>query len=218
MYESCYLKPEIDFITDDKKIVSVCCRSCREYVFERNDILAELILELKIKKGPCVDCRESNIKLLEFDHINRETKLCCVYECRSKETILQESEKCDMRCIICHIRRTKIQLNYKNNIKINQKYVDDLKREIGGCQLCGWYDENLLEALHFDHIDQTTKSDNVSTLANNNSSDIKIIKEEITKCRLICAHCHKLHTIEQLGYLMYSGDRREARKEKIKMI
>jgi len=210
-----YLYPPEDFITDQKQKHGDYCKVCRERNFERKDIVAEKLLELK---GKCVDCGETNIKLLEFDHINPEEKRCNVGNCRSVKALEEEIAKCEVRCIICHLRRTKKQFFYKENtLKPGHIFIDKCKRKIGKCELCLWFDPDLLEALQFDHLDQSTKLNTVSRLASL-SKDIEIIKEEIAKCRLICAHCHKLHTIEQLGYLMYSGDRREGRKEKIKTI
>lgn len=85
-----------------------------------------------------------------------------------------------------------------------------------GCELCGWYDEDLLEALHFDHLDRETKIASISKLASSNRS-IEVIDAEIDKCRLICANCHRLYTIKQLGFLdnefMSKSEARKLRKE-----
>jgi hypothetical protein len=214
----CYhLYPTEDFVTDIKQKNGNYCKECRARTFERQDVVADKLLEMK-QNSKCVDCGETNIKLLEYDHINPEEKYCNVGNCRSIKKLESESSICQVRCIICHIRRSKQQFSYKlNETKPGYSYIDECKREIGGCQLCGWYDEDLLEALHFDHIDQSTKLNGVSRLASL-SQDTEVIKEEIRKCRLTCAHCHKLHTIEQLGYYMYTGDRRAARQEKINKI
>ena len=216
----CYnLKPKNDFITEQRRILGRCCTECRNYIFERNDALAYKILELKKEKGKngCVDCGEKDIRLLEFDHIDRKTKICDIWRCRTVDSAIREADKCVMRCIICHIRRTKIQLNYGSSLKEAKAYVDGYKMKIGGCQLCGWFDPNLLEALHFDHIEPENKIDDISHMLKTN--DIDMIDEEIPKCRLICAHCHKLHTIDQLGYMLYlDKNRMDARKDKIKLI
>lgn len=61
------------------------------------------IRELKIKKGPCIDCGESDIKVLEFDHIDETNKINEITNLRSLETMNSESDKCQIRCRICHI-------------------------------------------------------------------------------------------------------------------
>jgi len=217
----CYdLKPSDAFMTDITQVEGVCCTSCREYVFDRLDGLADHLLALKTQKGPCVDCGEKDVKILEFDHIDRNNKICLVSACSTIEAMDLEASKCEMRCVICHIRRTKLQLRYKQVVKFKQAFVDNIKKEIGGCQKkkCGWYDESLLEALHFDHLDRTTKVCSVSEMVHNCNYTIDDIDKEILKCRCICAACHKKWTIKQLGYLMYVVNRGEARKAKIQKI
>lgn len=214
------LKDKNDFITECNKIEGRCCSDCRNYVFKRNDEIAYKILELKKEMGKngCADCGEKDIRLLEFDHIDRLTKTCDIWRCRTIEHVKNESNKCVMRCIICHVRRTKKQLGYGKTKKVGKSYVDEHKMKIGGCEICGWFDPDLLEALHFDHINREEKNDTVSSLATKNN--IRKIDHEMKQlCRLICAHCHKLHTIEQLGYILYSGnDRMDERRKKTKII
>jgi len=59
---------------------------------------------------PCVDCGESDIVVLEFDHRDRGTKEFCiggafVKKCSIK-TVEAEVAKCDVRCANCHRRKT----------------------------------------------------------------------------------------------------------------
>ena len=60
-----------------------------------------------------------------------------------------------------------------------------------GCQSsdCGWTGEFTTAMLHADHIDPTTKIQDVSTMVKSQKS-IKLIKEELNKCRILCANCH----------------------------
>jgi hypothetical protein len=57
---------------------------------------------------PCVDCGNTNILTLTFDHV-RGQKSGNVSEMvsrgRSIETVKQEIEKCDVVCFNCHMRR-----------------------------------------------------------------------------------------------------------------
>lgn len=66
---------------------------------------------------PCVDCDESDIIVLDFDHKNQKTKTIEISKMISNyswERILEEIEKCDVRCANCHRRRTAKQVkNYK---------------------------------------------------------------------------------------------------------
>jgi hypothetical protein len=66
--------------------------------------------------------------------------------------------------------------------------------EIGGCQLCGWNNENKDEnscALDFDHI-TGEKYKQISLILNNTLNNIL---NEILKCRLLCRDCHQLYTV-----------------------
>ena len=49
------------------------------------------------------------------------------------------------------------------------------------------------ECMDFDHRDSTSKVDKVSRLAQNCGSKSKIL-EEIAKCDLVCANCHRIRT------------------------
>ena len=67
---------------------------------------------------PCVDCGETDILVLDFDHRRRSRKENKVAEALgdgwSLERIKKEVAKCDIRCANCHRRKTARQVgNYK---------------------------------------------------------------------------------------------------------
>ncbi len=65
---------------------------------------------------PCIDCGESDPVLLEFDHVNPETKRAEIYTLVQRAycwaTILDEITQCEVRCANCHRRRTAVQFNW----------------------------------------------------------------------------------------------------------
>ena len=61
------------------------------------------------------------------------------------------------------------------------------------CVICGQSD---IRCLEFDHINPSTKKYNVCKMITNGLS-IESIKEEIAKCRVLCANCHAIHTSNQ---------------------
>jgi len=77
----------------------------RRYRLQLYALLGEYLFE-----HPCVDCGETDIRCLEFDHRPEEVKFQEVSRMlgmsMSWERIMAEIEKCDVRCANCHRRRT----------------------------------------------------------------------------------------------------------------
>jgi hypothetical protein len=71
------------------------------------------IIEL-LKNSKCVDCGNSDWRVLEFDHRNRETKSFNIADAVSYsiENIQKEIDKCDIVCANCHNIRTIEQRGY----------------------------------------------------------------------------------------------------------
>jgi hypothetical protein len=69
-----------------------------------------------LREHPCVDCNERDVAVLDFDHLDRATKVDNVGDMitgrRSWRTILREIEKCAVRCSNCHRRRTAQQFHW----------------------------------------------------------------------------------------------------------
>ena len=57
----------------------------------------------------------------------------------------------------------------------------------GKCQVCGY--SRCLVALDFHHIDEKTKKFELSQRSL--TKDLKSIYEEVDKCLLVCANCHR---------------------------
>lgn len=205
----------------DNSLETLNCLDCRKYsrkyANEHLQRIREIYTILKIENSVCSHCGLDDHRVIQFHHINPSNKKHNVLNTYSMESMLNEFDKCISLCGICHIRVNKENGFYlktdpktwcgyykknKSNIDKRRKYINDVKKEIGGCVQCGWFDENLLEALHFDHIDQSTKLYNVSEMKKYNLS-FHQIQSEIDKCRLLCCHCHKIRTIEQMGYTCY---------------
>lgn len=80
---------------------------------ERIRILAAVTEYLRGQ--PCLDCGESDILLLDFDHRERATKVAPVSRLArwaSLRVVLDEIAKCDVRCVNCHRRRTAERFNW----------------------------------------------------------------------------------------------------------
>ena len=62
-----------------------------------------------LKIHPCIDCGETHLATLDFDHVREKKKVNISVLIRRGQTlrvILKEVEKCDVRCSNCHRKRT----------------------------------------------------------------------------------------------------------------
>jgi len=73
-----------------------------------------------------------------------------------------------------------------------RQYVAAYKMEIG-CELCGYAAHSA--ALHLDHINPEEKLVTVSRMISEGHS-FDAIDAELSKCRVLCANCHSIHTYE----------------------
>jgi len=80
---------------------------------------AEFMIEY-LSSHPCVDCGESDIVVLEFDHL-RDKRADVSVLARggySLEAIKREIDKCEVVCANCHRRRTAKQFGtYRNRLR-----------------------------------------------------------------------------------------------------
>jgi hypothetical protein len=76
--------------------------------------------------------------------------------------------------------------NKKNRDKASA-YIQEAKKG-KSCSICGWDKHHC--ALDFHHTDPSTKSKEVAAMAQTGS--IKKIQEEMDKCILVCANCHRI--------------------------
>ena len=83
------------------------------YTARKLQVEAELrgfVLEIK-NTTPCFDCKVLYVGepwLTEFDHVRGEKRFSISRAIKngSMKTLLEEIEKCDLVCLVCHRRRT----------------------------------------------------------------------------------------------------------------
>ena len=154
------------------------------------------------KSGHCVDCKEKDWRVLEFDHVDPTIKKCLVLRCKTLLGMELEIAKCVLRCVFCHRLKTmatqrpgkycgikKTKKNWVTTYKLNQHHCFDCGREITNVTS---------SAFDFDHIDRTTKIDCIAAMIMNPKYTIEDIKKELTKTRLLCKNCHRKRTLVQL--------------------
>jgi hypothetical protein len=67
----------------------------------------KLILYQYLLENPCVDCGETDIFVLEFDHTGTNKTMNVGSMCgHSKSRIMKEIQKCEVRCHRCHKMKT----------------------------------------------------------------------------------------------------------------
>jgi hypothetical protein len=64
---------------------------------------------------PCVDCGEPDPAVLEFDHVRGKTRLVSrlTWGSAPLDLIRAELERCEVRCVNCHMRRTALQFGWR---------------------------------------------------------------------------------------------------------
>lgn len=85
---------------------------------KRNLLIREKTVEYIVdflKKHPCVDCGEADLRVLEFDHRKDSVKLKAVstlvrYRV-NLDVVKREIAKCEVRCANCHRRKTARDFN-----------------------------------------------------------------------------------------------------------
>lgn len=92
-----------------------------------------------------------------------------------------------------HYRKRHNKSRKKIREKNARKVFEYLKKN--PCLICGESDPIVLE---FDHREDTEKIESISNLILN--SNWKKIKNEINKCDVLCANCHRRRTAKQFGY------------------
>lgn len=171
-----------------------------------------------LRSGPCLDCGRSLPPfVMDFDHRDPTTKCFDVAAgkslLKSRAELEREIAKCDIVCANCHRVRTHLA-QIRGDLRLppsapqkaatprrlrdrdKNREVRELHRDLlhafrrSACFDCGvrfpWY------VMEFDHRDGTTKESLVNRLAGR--AGLMRLLEEIEKCDIVCANCHRLRT------------------------
>ena len=173
------------------------CRSCtsnytKEFHESINKINKQGLGSDYPKTKKCSTC--GSIKEVIHFHKNsyhkdghaHECKQCCTV--RQAAYYLKNKEKSKIRVKLWSIKHKKsIEARNKKELSVRRHIINKYKKD-NGCYFCG-EDEPI--ALDFHHKDPTQKDYNVSNLTRSTG---KKLWEEIDKCIVVCASCHrKLH-------------------------
>lgn len=126
------------------------------------------------------DCSDFNKNRARKDGLNNICKECSKE--RSKRYYKEKGE----------IHKDNVVKRNKKNRKVLQDFILNYFVD-NHCKDCGNKDVRVLE---FDHLPEFEKSNDISTMVGNSCS-LKSLEEEINKCEVVCANCHKIRTIER---------------------
>jgi len=118
-----------------------------------------------------------------LEEIKKTQLICC--KCHIIETIKREKEK----------RKGEPQQQKSKLEQEKNKYIESFKKQ--GCIICKFYDEKILRFLEFDHINPSEKIADICVMKMSSNYSLNDLKNEIEKCRILCRHCHKIHTAKQ---------------------
>lgn len=153
------------------------------------------------KSHDCIDCKESDYRVIQADHNHDKIKNCSDYMYWGTHggvaSLRLELLKCTSRCAFCHSLKTQERrgvihrkesqqqkLNILNAIKINS-----------GCQICKRpCTETTTQAFQFDHVDALKKTINPSRAVLLSWKRFNEKLEEINACQVLCANCHHIKT------------------------
>tara|TARA_B100000497_G_C7381682_1_gene244418 strand:+ start:66 stop:491 length:426 start_codon:yes stop_codon:yes gene_type:complete len=91
------------------------------------------------------------------------------------------------------VKKIKVYTKKYKKVQVlkNRKFIRRVKLFLG-CQICGY--KKHPNALHFDHLDIKNKKKEIAYLV---TYGFQTIKNEMRKCRVLCANCHAEHTAKQ---------------------
>ena len=105
----------------------------------------------------------------------------------------KENHRKYMREVWYPLNRVK-HIGYISNIKKRIRgFVLEFKKK-GSCADCGLKGKEYPEVLDFDHL--RDKKFNISAFKRSTSGFLKV-KEEMSKCELVCANCHRIRTVKR---------------------
>ena len=156
------------------------------------------------KEQGCADCRYDDIRAIDPDHLDGLTKAGHVSRlvqlCVSAARIRAELAKCVPRCARCHrlitqaqrpsIWRTtdKLPPSWRRRIELQDR--NDAIKLAAGCADCGW--RGWARGLDWDHV-RGVKLRSIAAMIANGRPWTEIL-EEMAKCDVVCANCHRIRT------------------------
>lgn len=114
---SCKIEKPLPYFSKSKKPpysyhtrCAVCVEKASIGIAKPNPKLKEIQdwVGTYLLEHPCVDCGNSDILVLEFDHVRgtKKDNLNILMRKSNLESVKEEIAKCDVRCVNCHRKKT----------------------------------------------------------------------------------------------------------------
>lgn len=146
----------------------------------------------KIKDVECLDCKiKYPPPAMDFDHRDPSNKSFNISEARhiNKNLLLKEIRKCDIVCANCHRIR---EASRRSTIKeMYYAYLINPYKE-DPCMDCNKKYPSFV--MDFDHRDPSTKCFHISKPKFRTKNQKQELIDEIMKCDVVCANCHRIRT------------------------
>lgn len=173
------------------------------------------------------------LNILDLDHLPEEEqrkrglllpnetfipKVDNVSEMTCEGKMRLESLKTQLACSLCHVEETvdreKGKVIRSTLRKIKLDYVNSLKAS--GCSCCALKDPKYPRKFDMDHIDPTIKFMGISDMVRDDKYTLEDLIKECAKCRVLCKHCHRRHTVIQRAMGIIRSRKPQATINKIK--
>ena len=140
------------------------------------------------QNSPC-RCGESRLYCLEFHHRDQKEKKYLISKMvasgYSIDAISCEISKCDVVCSNCHRSKHFTDSKYNNP---KGRYIAEVKRQ-SHCSVC---QNSLYECLDFHHnVDE--KETWIGQMIRDKNYTLDEVKNELSKCIVLCSNCHREH-------------------------
>ena len=185
-------------------------RRNREFEIARVRVRQQGTIDLlrEMRSDPCMDCRgRFAAHQMDFDHRDPTVKRFRLTSggamLRSAAAIREEAAKCDVVCANCHRIRTQRRRaatgrephgtsagieRRRARWRAQARMLDGLRQR--PCADCGGAYPPC--AMDFDHRDPASKRSGVTRMIGR--AGTTRILEEVAKCDIVCANCHRLRT------------------------
>jgi hypothetical protein len=171
-----------------------------------------------LRERQCARCGEADPVVLEFNHLDPALKVANVGEIAAKGfawgRVEEELAKCEVLCANCHQRHTTIARHSHYKVaeasrgpawrvaanRRNAALVLNLLRT-AACLDCGIADPLVLQ---FDHRPGEIKDKDIGWYVSSGSR-ASLLSDELAKCDVRCANCHRRRTAIERGWLRAQG-------------